>query len=183
MVQSKYLALLDEFGADSHEHEKGSLRDHLIGTHDLLQEWGNKEYVALGGLFHSIYGTQYFRISSASLGERGRIAETIGRDAEQLAYLFCAVDRTGFIYEAGKPSPTLWDCVANELIEVTPQVVKNLVEIEAANFIEQRHFERPMEPRYVTMIRHTLERGGPYMSEKARARYSEVVQRTIEASL
>ena len=39
MVQAKYLALLDEFDTDAHEHEKGSLKDHLIGTHDLLVDW------------------------------------------------------------------------------------------------------------------------------------------------
>ncbi|NKC02202.1 MAG: hypothetical protein GKR90_27385 [Pseudomonadales bacterium] len=181
-MKPEYLALLDEFSPSEHEHEKGTLRDHLVGTYNLLSDWDNPVSVALGGLFHSIYGTQYYRTSSTGLNSRSKIADIIGEEAEELAYLFCVTDRNGFIYEAGSKSPSLWNCVENKLCPVKPTVIKDLIEIEAANFIEQRHLDRPMAARYVTLVRHTLERGGPFMSPKARDAYAEVVGRTIEVS-
>ena len=42
----------------------------------------------MGGLFHSIYGTQYYKVQSADLADRKRIAEVIGPQAEELAFLF-----------------------------------------------------------------------------------------------
>lgn len=181
-MKPEYLALLNEFNTSEHGHEKGTLRDHLVGTYNLLTDWDNPAYVALGGLFHSIYGTQYYRTSSAGLNSRSKIADAIGEEAEELAYLFCVTDRTGFIYEAGSKSPVLWNCVENKLQPVEPDVIKDLIEIEAANFIEQRHLDRPMAARYVTLVRHTFERGGPFMSTKAREAYAGVVKRTIEVS-
>jgi hypothetical protein len=182
MIKTEYLGLLEEFGTNAHEHEKSSLRDHLIGTYELLVDWGNDESVALGGLCHSIYGTQYYRISSADLASRPRIAEAIGEYAEELAFLFCVTDRAGFIYEADKATPALWDCVHNELISIEPGVVKDLIEIEAANLIEQRHEDRPMAPQYVTRLRHMLERGGRHMSERGRRAFASMVYRTMEVS-
>jgi hypothetical protein len=182
MVGTQHLDLLDEFGTGTHQHEKGSLRDHLIGTYELLTDWGNEEAVALGGLFHSIYGTQYFRISSADLAHRPRITETIGLRAEELAFLFCATDRTGFIYEVEKDQPTLWDCVANTLIAVPRSAVRDLLEIEAANIVEQRHDDRPMAAQHVTRLRHFLDRGGDHLSEKGRRAFESMVHRTIEVS-
>jgi hypothetical protein len=182
VIDARYLALLDEFGTSSHEHEKGSLRDHLIGTYDLLSAWGCDHSVLLGGLCHSIYGTQYYRISSADLSSRPRVAEVIGDRAELLAFLFCVTDRTGFIYEAGRSSPKLWDNVHGQLIPVDKAIVRDLIEIEAANLIEQRHDDRPMQARYVTQLLHMLERGGPHMSTNARNAFATMVTRTMAVS-
>ncbi len=174
-MKPEYLALLDEFSPSEHEHEKGTLRDHLVGTYNLLSDWDNPVSVALGRLFHRIYPPPAPRPRPEPPG-------LLGGEAGELAYLFGGTDRNGFIYEAGSKSPSLWNCVENKLCPVKPTVIKDLIEIEAANFIEQRHLDRPMAARYVTLVRHTLERGGPFMSPKARDAYAEVVGRTIEVS-
>src|SRR3989442_3975263 len=85
--------LLDNYGTAAAPHTGRSLRDHLIGTFELLKAWGNDQDVCFAGLFHSIYGTEVYTHPSAELGERDTIRRTIGDRAEELAYLFCACDR------------------------------------------------------------------------------------------
>ena len=54
MIHQKHLYLLLDLNADTNPHSGGALVDHLRGTHDLLQEWGNDQAVCIGWLFHSI---------------------------------------------------------------------------------------------------------------------------------
>ena len=57
MIEQPHLDLLHGLNADENPHSGGELLDHLRGTHDFLDAWGNEQHVCLGGLFHSIYGT------------------------------------------------------------------------------------------------------------------------------
>jgi hypothetical protein len=112
--------------ADSVRHSGRSLYEHLCGTHDLLQEWGNRDAVCAAGLFHSIYGTRYFRHRAWPLADRRTIMDLIGVEAEALAYTFCTSDRPRAFLDSNI------DFAANARI-LTP----SLREIEAANLIEQ----------------------------------------------
>ncbi|MEM9541301.1 MAG: DUF6817 domain-containing protein [Cyanobacteria bacterium P01_E01_bin.42] len=171
----KHLDLLDRLGTSSQVHILGSLRNHLIGTYKVLVEWGNPEYIAVGGLFHSIYGTQTFKVPSISLEERSRIREAIGLDAENLAYLFCVTERQGFFYEAEKPEPILWDCVHHQLISTTPQTIRDLIEIEVANAIELRSLPMAEHPHILSRRKHMLTRSLSYMSPAARVAFVEMM--------
>jgi hypothetical protein len=116
--------LLGPASAGKTRHSGRMLYDHLVGTHDLLQAWGNSEDVCNAGLFHSIYGTRRFRHQSWPLTDRDTIRELIGKRAEELAYSFCTADRPrDFI---GYP---------DEMVGEEP--LRSLREIEAANLIEQ----------------------------------------------
>ena len=110
--------------------------DHLRGTHDFLQDWGNDQAVCLGGLFHSIYGTQAYKTESASLEDRHRIREVIGERAERLAFLFSVSIRGGFFEALGKEHATLWDRVHEANIPVTQADLHDLIEMEVANYLE-----------------------------------------------
>jgi hypothetical protein len=80
MIEQKYLDLLRELSTDEKSHsDDRSLFEHLKGTHELLEKWDNPKDVCIGGLFHSIYGTQYYKVQSAELADRKHIAEVIGR--------------------------------------------------------------------------------------------------------
>ena len=52
------------------------------------------EDVCFAGLFHSIYGTKYFRHETTS--DRNSIRKLIGERAERLAWKFCELDRNNF---------------------------------------------------------------------------------------
>jgi (p)ppGpp synthase/HD superfamily hydrolase len=118
MVAAKYETYLRAHTKQV-RHSGRDFFEHLKGTHDLLCDWGNPEYLCLAGLFHSIYGTQFFKHKTLSLDQRSELAALIGDKAEHLAYLFCTKDRRTF-------------------------TDPDLLEIEAANLIEQRGLSEGM---------------------------------------
>ena len=136
MIQQKHLDLLLELDTDKNPHSGGALLEHLRGTHDLLHTWGNDQAVCVGGLFHSIYGTQAYHTRSASLEDRQRIRAVIGERAERLAFLFCVSNRGEFFEALEKDNATLWNCVHEETVPVTRDELRDLIEMEMANFVE-----------------------------------------------
>ena len=81
---------LKQLGSDKFKHRNQSLLEHLIGVRDILEKWGAPEYVQDGGLFHSVYGTTYFKPQMTT--DRDAVRYLIGEKAEELAYWFCFLD-------------------------------------------------------------------------------------------
>lgn len=136
-MQSAYLALLEGLGAGRMSHSRGSLLDHLRNTHDLLRAWGNDPEVCLAGGFHSVYGTYVYDGRAAGLDERGKVREVIGERAERLVYLFCVTDRSTYYDQLKGDPPQLRDLSRNETVEIDAATLAALIEMEAANMVEQ----------------------------------------------
>ena len=81
---------LKQLGSDKVKHKNQSLLEHLIGVRDILKKWGVPEYIQDGGLFHSVYGTTYFKPQLTM--DRNDVRYLIGEKAEELAYWFCFLD-------------------------------------------------------------------------------------------
>lgn len=105
-------------------HSGRKLLDHLLGTHDLLNKWGNNDDVCKAGLFHSIYGTNKFRTKAWPLTDRETIRDLIGARSEWLVFLFCTLDRPSDFFQE------------DDFLEYT-DALRDLREIEAANLLEQ----------------------------------------------
>src|SRR5438552_14336568 len=86
------LEILRQSGAMQTPHSGRNLFDHLLGTYQLLQSWGNPPSISLGGLFHSIYGTNVFTHQSLMPAQRPSLQAIIGHEAEHLAWRFCTID-------------------------------------------------------------------------------------------
>lgn len=75
----------------------GSFLEHLMGVETDLVAWSCSEDICLGGLFHSIYGTESFQAFSMPLDPDGvnrrRVRDLIGARAEKLAYINCTMER------------------------------------------------------------------------------------------
>lgn len=69
------------------EHSKTTLSNHLLGVYSLLLQAKAPTYLCLAGLFHSVYGTEYF--DSESIMTRQEVKNYIGKEAEELVFLFC----------------------------------------------------------------------------------------------
>ena len=69
---------------------------HLISVYRDLDAWGCEEAVCLGGLYHSIYGTELFQRFALPLDRRGEVRALAGARAERLGYLNSAMDRPSF---------------------------------------------------------------------------------------
>ena len=87
---STKIDFLKQLGSDKIKHRNQSLLEHLIGGRDILKKWGAPEYVQDGGLFHSVYGTTYFKPQMTT--DRDTVRYLIGEKAEELAYWFCFLD-------------------------------------------------------------------------------------------
>lgn len=88
MPNSKLQFLIDQ-GADKTRHSGRSLYNHLTGVYSKLKAWGCHPIVCDTGLYHSVYGTEYFKPKTLTLEDRPVVRELIGHEAEHLVYLFC----------------------------------------------------------------------------------------------
>ena len=88
---STKIDFLKEMGADKTPHRNKTLLEHLIGVSEILKDMDAPEYIQDAGLFHSVYGTAYFRHQTVS--DRQVVQDLIGEKAELLAYLFCVLGR------------------------------------------------------------------------------------------
>tara|TARA_R110002167_G_scaffold236208_1_gene441418 strand:+ start:149 stop:574 length:426 start_codon:yes stop_codon:yes gene_type:complete len=81
------IEFLKNLGCDDVGHNNQTLLDHLMGVHKLLKSWDTPEYVQDAGLFHSVYGTIYFK--PQMITNRNIIQGIIGFQAEVLSYIYC----------------------------------------------------------------------------------------------
>jgi hypothetical protein len=86
------LELLKSLGFGELEHDSHvPFLSHLIGTRRLLGSWGARDALCDAGLFHSVYGTEYFQPDRTP--GRDEVVAIIGADAERVAWLWCAIRR------------------------------------------------------------------------------------------
>lgn len=104
-------------------HSETSFFDHLFGTFCVLKKFQCDEDICLAGLFHAIYGTEYF--NNLSHIKEDEVIELIGTNANKLVKLFAVENRN--------------DVILNNLFNVNKQVHLSLLYILYANLIEQAH--------------------------------------------
>ncbi|MBR8057487.1 GNAT family N-acetyltransferase [Burkholderia dolosa] len=130
------VAFLVETGAGQVSHSGRTFLDHLLGVENLLKRWECDVDVQAAGLFHSVYGTNRFKTTLVGLHARPLVAQLIGREAEELAFLFCSSER---------PQAWLDACATGKLVDrrsgrakaVPKALLGRLIEMECANLIEQ----------------------------------------------
>ncbi len=126
-------------GADEIAHTDKGYLAHAIGVHNDLKAWGCDEDICRAGMYHSIYGTEYFQRFTLPLERRGEVRALIGERAEWLAYLNCAMDRPSFdaAVERGTPPYCFRDRITQQEIEVTKQDFQDLCTIHLCDWLEQ----------------------------------------------
>jgi len=135
----KLSAFLRKSGALNYGHQTGTLHDHLARTFSILESRGFADALCFGGGLHAIYGTNIFTHSLMTRTARPTIVEAFGENAEQLAYLFSALDRPKTL-----ESPLELTCdvavVAlrdQQKLELSRKAFDDLRMIECANLIDQ----------------------------------------------
>lgn len=118
---------IDHYGGKSFDK-------HLYGTLSLLKHFNQSEDVCLAGLYHAIYGTEYF--SHNIKVDRTTVTKYIGKYAEELVHVFCSPERDRNIINNRLNKPlTCW---------------KDLLYILYANAIEQ--IPEPDQPNQNAML-------------------------------
>jgi len=115
--------LLIKVGTKSTRHTPTTfLYDHLVETWRLLKFFECSEDVCNAGLFHSIYGTQVFKPSMIPIKNRYDVQELIGKEAENLVFLFHITPHVRF----------------DHFVMMSEPIRSHLITIEYANMMEQK---------------------------------------------
>lgn len=133
----RHLEFLVALGADKAPHAKGSLYEHLVGTHHLLAAWQCERHVCTAGLFHSIYSTSIYPKACIDKERRADVVAVIGERAERLVFAFCTADRPRALLRAIGGAEVVGRFDGQRLVS-SPQDLTELVEIECANLLEQQ---------------------------------------------
>jgi hypothetical protein len=153
------LQRLAALGADALPHVDGSLAAHLQGTHALLQSFGNRDALCLAGLYHAVYGTAGFRPSLVDVADRRYIADIIGTEAEELAYLYGACDRSTFHPRiGGRDQCRFADRFNGDERTITLEALRDFCELTVANELELASRNTKFRARYGSELRQFFER-------------------------
>jgi hypothetical protein len=136
---ARQVRFLRRAGAPRVPHSGASLLDHLVGTYEVLARWGGRRQVRDAALFHSVYGTQFLDEALLDEGDRAIVRRLIGAEAEELAWLWHAVDRSS-LGRGGIDSIVLRDGTP---AAICSQQRVDLVEIALADFVEQARRQPP----------------------------------------
>jgi hypothetical protein len=132
-----HLQFLRRLNTDGMPHTERSLLDHLLGTRQLLVEWGARPVLCDAGLFHSIYSTEHYEQQALPLTRRDEVRELIGEEAESLVWLFCMMRREAFFLDLGKDrSPSVEHRESGERIPLSGTQHQDLLTLLLANSLE-----------------------------------------------
>lgn len=109
----------------SNKHLKRPFYEHLFNVYTHLKEQMLPEEVCNAGLFHSIYGTEFYHFHNDRI-TRDVVRGYIGSYAEELVYIFCSlkVDR--------------FDNIVNNTLGLSKRQQMDLCHIEYANGWDQK---------------------------------------------
>lgn len=103
-------------------HSDSTYIDHCVGIYNILKKLNCSEEICLAGLYHSIYGTEYFKLGQTQ--SRETIQNLIGINAERLVHIFCELRDRHTVIETNR-------------FGFDKQTHRALVLIEYANLKEQ----------------------------------------------
>jgi len=136
------------------DHSGRTLHEHLARTYNLLCSIDVPEYVRVAGGIHSVYGTNKFDSQAFDITkDREKIQAKFGKDAENLAYLFCSIDRPNCL-----ETNLVTNWRDNATISLTEQELEYLRLIEAANLIEQQSSLQNCPEIYKTWTKYVLQK-------------------------
>ena len=131
------LRFLRKARAEQMPHSEVGLFDHLLGTRQLLVEWGSRPALCDAGLFHSIYSTEHYEQTAVALTRRDEVRQLIGEEAESLVWLFCMMRREAFFLDLGKDrSPSVQHRETGEQIPLSGTQHQDLLTLLFANSME-----------------------------------------------
>lgn len=147
-VLPKSMVSLKSRGAHRCWHKHSTFLDHLLGVHNILRLWGQGKIIGRVGLFHSAYSNSYVNLALYDPStERSEMQELIGKEAEDLVYMFCVINRQevvvntllrqGFIPKEGLNVPHLRK--PDETVFLSAETLRMLVVFTMAD-IEDQYF-------------------------------------------
>jgi hypothetical protein len=150
----KRLQFLRQANTEGMPHSDRGLLDHLLGTRQLLVEWQARPALCDAGLFHSVYGTEYYEQQALPLTMRNEVQQLIGDEAESLAWLFCMIRRESLLENPGPDGEyRVQHRLTDEWLPLTKIQFQDLLTLTIANTLEPfprcTRFERRYLRKYL----------------------------------
>jgi hypothetical protein len=108
----------------SSKHLRKSFYEHLFNVYTHLKEQKLPEEVCNAGLFHSIYGTEFYDFYSNRI-TRDVVRGYIGEYAEELVHIFCSMKKNRF------------DAIVDNALGLSKRQQTDLCHVEFANLWDQ----------------------------------------------
>ena len=139
-------------------HSGETLIDHFYGTYSILKNLKQTEDVCIAGLYHSIYGTDYFK-PGVDVDEQ-EIENIIGKYSNDLVKVFCSKNRD--------------EVILKNTVNVDTKTHLDLLYLLYANFLEQAFRE----------VNQALTRNRMDIVNRAKTRHANIVSKIelIESS-
>lgn len=146
LILPNCISALRARGAHRCWHKHNTFLDHLLGVHNILRLWGQGRIIGRVGLFHSAYSNSYVNLALYDPStERAEMQQLIGKEAEELVFMFCIIDRQevvvntllrqGFIPKEGLFVPHLRN--PNEKVFLSAETLRMLVVFTMADTADQ----------------------------------------------
>jgi hypothetical protein len=159
------LESLERFGISYTAHSETTLTSHLKGTYEILKRWDCENYICMAGLCHSIYGTESFSKTPATLDNREFMNKLIGQEAEELTYLFGAHQKEFLWRNLHRvDSFSLHDRFLDRPLVISSKSLSDLITLTLANWLEQRP---RVSPEHLLLRKEEFLRSGPYLKDVA----------------
>ena len=156
-----HLELLRASGVDGVQHDSHiPFLAHLAGVRQLLNRWGASDTMQDIGLFHSVYGTEFFDPQLQSGPSREAVRALIGGHAERVVWLWCNVRRASIEAALDVEQPTL-EHRDGRRIEVSRDEVRDLVDLWCADACEQLDRLEEDETDFSHGLRHLIRAASP----------------------
>lgn len=135
-IEAAKLNFLEEAGAGSLPHSRQTLLAHLVGVRTLLEGWRARPELLDAGLFHAVYGDEFFE-GLKTPEERAELRELIGGEAERLVHLWSRIQRRSLAANAGREDG--FEAAARDggALQLSQQDLGDLVALWAAETLEQ----------------------------------------------
>jgi hypothetical protein len=114
------------------DHSGASFFGHLYNTFYILKRIGASEVTSLAGLYHAVYGTEFF--NSGKLFTKEEVVEIVGNDSEKLIEYFSMENRFSVIFENSLGLDT------NSLLSLTEILYANDLEQSRGNPVDEKYF-------------------------------------------
>lgn len=151
------LALLRDLGFDRIQHDSHvPFVSHLLGTRRLLVSWGERPALCDAGLFHSVYGTEYFALDGAA--DREDVRRIIGDEAEEIAHAWCTIRRDTIDTDG---PVTVVDRRTDDRVVLGDRLASDVATLWAADTVEQIRRMSAGERAFALNLRRVLHLASP----------------------
>lgn len=195
-IDPHLMELLDELGVGAvvqkvthplHSAFGRTLYDHFVSCYLISKEWGNPEFVAVANLFHALYQRGDGMRAVDFTEYRPKLQEKLGKDVEQLIYLFPSAHKSALLADGILMAPIGEDIEVPNVLEggmvtIPKDLRPYLVDMEVINSHDQHVLENsnPVHNLWSFYQHATVL---PIMSEGARESIIEYQKRGAGATV